>query len=173
MHIWSQTHDLNSYELAEGDTVNYDLLMNYINKEFMIYHYASLKQHSDLEHTQPDYHLAGGYNTNSMTSTGINIDVNGVDVESRDLYAQDYQNINVWKTVDKFRTDKSFRSWFGGKSNGVPVWQRVGTSRPFDRSNDGYSATSERSSLNNNVYGYDMSAIYDTIGNNGSRHQDL
>ena len=174
MYDWTQTHNLNEYELLESDvTTDFDILMNFINKQFIIYNYNVLgKKQSDLEHTKPDYHI-NNYDTNSMTTCGANINVSGKNIEARDLYAADYANIDIWKPIEQYRSDKNFRDW-NGRSNAIPIWQDTGSQRHYDRSNDGFYTEKFRASLNNPVCRkYDMTDIYNKIGNQKTKHQTL
>jgi hypothetical protein len=72
-----------------------------------------------------------------------------------EMTATDYQTLDVWRHQETKVWDNIFR--YG---NRVPQWQKSMQKRPYDRENEGYhEADSDRSSLETQIHGYDMSNI--------------
>lgn len=77
-----------------------------------------------------------------------------------ELTADEYKTLNVWKHQEIQITADRFRD-----NNRIPFYQHKMHTRHYDRSNEGFHATPDRSSLENPIYGYDMTSIEDTLGN--------
>jgi hypothetical protein len=72
-----------------------------------------------------------------------------------EMSATDYQTLDVWRHQETMVWDNLFR--YG---NRIPQWQKSMQKRPYDRANEGYhEADSDRSSIETQIHGYDMSNI--------------
>jgi hypothetical protein len=68
----------------------------------------------------------------------------------KNLMAEDYQSINVWKKVEVDAKPSHFRN-----NNKIPVYQSSMNTRHYDRTVNGFAESNpERASLNTNLSGY-------------------
>jgi hypothetical protein len=76
-------------------------------------------------------------------------------VEYKDMGVEDIRSIDVWR---EWRTDVSGRNF--SRSNKIPIWQKAGVYRPYDRHNEGLrDRDMHTASREVPIRGYDMSSI--------------
>lgn len=142
MNQWTIDNNINDYE-SSGDN-NIVTNLEFINKKFLL-------NNSIL------YDRCGIGEVNVFTSLGRVTDECGRQSNKKydEMSANDYHTLDVSQPYEAFTYDKRNRY-----SNKIPVWQKSMQMRNYDRSNDGlHDANPDRSSLDNQIHGYDMSNI--------------
>jgi hypothetical protein len=141
MEKWAHAQNLDEYENMQN---NWLTTLDYINKKFV-------KEHGFM------YDIG---NTNTFNVFRIKDRVSdpcGNTTLKRydEMTATDYQTLDVWRHQETKVFDDLFR--YG---NRVPQWQKSMQKRPYDRANEGYhESDSDRSSIETQIHGYDMSNI--------------
>lgn len=80
--------------------------------------------------------------------------------KTEDLLPQDIHVMDVWHNETQYSSDNNYRYY-----NQIPAWQRTTQIRHYDRSNEGLQSSSDRASLENPIYKYNMDDIYKTMDN--------
>lgn len=138
----------NMLAMNDCDTRSMDILV-FLNKTF-------IKTHGYLYEYKSRDKIEVLVDTNvyrSEASIGYCDDDDNIQIQQKkykDLLASEYGSIDVWKEQSVEMTPDS-RARYGIK---VPFYQRTMQIRHYDRSNEGYSTTADRASLNNFVSGY-------------------
>jgi hypothetical protein len=148
MYDWAKKNSINGFEDLYD---NIFMRLNYLNKQFLL-------DNGNM------FDLIGKESINVFQIKNDKItDSCGNIVEKKydEMLASDYHTLDLHKPLDIFRTNNNFRY-----TNNVPIWQKSMNTRHYDRCNDGlHAAHSNRSSLNNQLRGYDMSEIHKGIEN--------
>jgi hypothetical protein len=134
----------------------YYLNKNFIQTHYNLYEYKS-EAKSEAKNTMPTFDTNVyrseaniGYCDEDESISGTNIHAHIRPKKYSELLASDYGLIDVWeKQTVEISPESAAR--YGVK---VPVYQRSMQIRNYDRSNEGYSSTSDRASLNTFVSGY-------------------
>jgi hypothetical protein len=146
-NTFCKDNNINNYETAESSAtgeVNWVALLKAINLDFTNYCYTYLRWNVFVP-------------TREWAEVGPSD--NRVQKKFSELTAADAPTLDLWKHQEIQLINKHFR--YGNK---IPIWQKSMAVRHYDRGNEGlHHNDPDRASLENPVYGYDMSNINDTI----------
>jgi hypothetical protein len=150
MERWARTRNLDDYENMQD---NWLTTLDFINKKFV-------KEHGFM-------YDRGNVNTFNVfrIKDRVSDECGNTSLKRYDeMTATDYQTLDVWRHQETKVWDNLFR--YG---NRVPQWQKSMQKRSYDRANEGYhDADPDRSSLETQIHGYDMSNIL--LGNENYRN---
>jgi hypothetical protein len=142
MKSWAQCKDINNYD----EVINNGNMLTYLNQVF-------IKDNADLYEFRPSgsgipdvnvYRLQ--YTISSTDSDGR---INTTSKSPTEMTAEDIRNIDVWQPHSVEISTKSTR--YG---NQIPIWQKSMNVRHHDRSDDGFTYSIKKSSLEGKQYGY-------------------
>jgi hypothetical protein len=141
MEKWAHAQHLGNYENTQN---NWLTTLDFINKKFINDH--------GFMYDRGNINTLNVYRNKARVSDPCgNTKLKRYD----EMTATDYQTIDVWRHQEANVCNNLFR--YG---NRVPQWQKSMQKRPYDRANEGYhEADSDRSSLETQIHGYDMSNI--------------
>lgn len=139
MHDWSINENLNDYEYIYDNIL---LRVAFINKRFI----------KEFEW------IYDGSNKLSMNvfrvSNTVTVDDKGNEETKKysEMTAQDYANMDVWKSNQEYTHDKRSRY-----NNEIPIWQKSMNVRKYETESEGlHTLDPDRASLNTQVRGYNM-----------------
>jgi len=142
-------NNLFDYTTAESEAIkmnNWVEVLKTINNDFMKYCYKYIKWNQFVP-------------TREWAEVGSRNDRK----QKRFQYfnSEDAKTLDLWRNQETQIMNKHFRY-----ENKIPFWQVTMHTRHYDRSNEGLMYDDpERASLENPIYGYDMTAINSTLNN--------
>lgn len=138
MKKWSISENLNDFEYVYNDP---SIILSFLNKVFLTKHeYLINKKNSNV------------FRVNDVVSDQCGISKLK---KYEEMTADEYKTLDIWKSQQLYTNNKRYRY-----ENKIPIWQKSMNIRHYDKNNDGlHSADSNRSSLNTQIRGYDMSNI--------------
>ena len=164
MKSWLSKKDINKYRNYTSDTTD---VLNYLNNMF-------INENYDL-YINPDYNLKqldSNVYKNQVTLSYMTQDDQVILFKKspKDMYVEDYRNLDVWEkqTVDISDKDKRY-------GNKIPIWQISMHTRNYDRDNQGYAhANPERSSLETPIHGYgkDVKKLFELMDKKNKYNQN-
>ena len=167
MKKWADDNNIQNYNISGPQNYkDFIDLLNFTNTRFLKEHYDLFNGLNPLNNKTPDINLIDPFvitgNINEFDDTLSAIDI-------KDVYAQDYNSIDIWKNTSTYISNDKY-----ARNNEIRKDQVRMHSRNYDEDPDGLRTTKDRSSLINTRTGnFNIDKYIETHTNDQQRYKNL